>query len=122
MSGDSQTADGRMSELEALPRSIAGSVMQTFKLYAELLAPITDSLIKPVEHSYGPGPRHKVDCYMPAAEVTSKVPSAPVVVFVHGGGLDKGDKRLPMIRGAHQNVGTFFARNGFLAVSQGIVR
>jgi acetyl esterase/lipase len=114
-----ESADERLQELAQLPRSIAGSIGQTFKLYAELLqaAQAREPFLVPREYAYGPGPRHKVDLYEPSSEVEpSGRRAAPVVVFVHGGGLDKGDKRLPMVKGAHQNVGTFFARHGFLTV------
>ncbi|MCA0269787.1 MAG: alpha/beta hydrolase [Bacteroidetes bacterium] len=56
--------------------------------------------------------KHRLDFYLPDA---SPQPT-PVVVFVHGGGWNTGDKNLTL--GPHDlyaNVGRFFARHGVLA-------
>jgi arylformamidase len=42
-----------------------------------------------IEHSYGNGPLQKLDFYKPEGRVNN----APLIVFVHGGGWSKGDKR-----------------------------
>ena len=42
----------------------------------------------PVEHAYGADPLQKFDFWHPADS-----PAAPLVVFVHGGGWKRGDKR-----------------------------
>jgi acetyl esterase/lipase len=102
-----------MEQLPAFGTHIFKSVQPTFELYASLLRPQLSSLLKPVEHSYGEHERQKVDVYRDGREAEL----LPVVVFVHGGGLNRGDKRMPIIAGAHQNVGSFFAKEGFLAVS-----
>ena len=64
---------------------------------------------------YGVFPAQTMDLYLPG-ERGSEL--APVVVFVHGGSLDDGDKSAP---GAEEfmfgNVATFFARHGFVAVN-----
>ena len=64
---------------------------------------------------YGVFPAQTMDLYLPE-ERGSEL--APVVVFVHGGSLDDGDKSAP---GAEDymfgNVATFFARHGFVAVN-----
>ena len=64
---------------------------------------------------YGVFPAQTMDIYLPQ-ERGSEL--APVVVFVHGGNLDDGDKSAP---GAEEflfgNVATFFARQGFMAVN-----
>ncbi len=64
---------------------------------------------------YGVFPAQTMDLYLPE-ERGSEL--APVVVFVHGGNLDDGDKSAP---GAEAflfgNVATFFARHGFMAVN-----
>ncbi|QGP78016.1 alpha/beta hydrolase [Sphingobium sp. CAP-1] len=60
--------------------------------------------------AYGPHERHRLDLYRPAADG-----SAPILVFVHGGGFLKGDKG-----GAsdwpNANVGRMAAQAGFLGV------
>lgn len=64
---------------------------------------------------YGVFPAQTMDLYLPE-ERGSEL--APVVVFVHGGNMDDGDKSAP---GAEEflygNVATFFARHGFVAVN-----
>ena len=64
---------------------------------------------------YGVFPAQTMDLYLPG-ERGSEL--APVVVFVHGGSLNDGDKSAP---GAEEylfgNVATFFARHGFVAVN-----
>lgn len=57
---------------------------------------------------YGPAERQCLDLY-PTDEA-----SAPVLVFLHGGGFVAGDKRGDAL--FYGNVGRYFAANGFLAV------
>lgn len=102
-----------MEHLPALGTHIFNSVQPTFELYAGLLRPQLSSLLEPIERSYGEHERQKVDVYRDGHDAEL----LPVVIFVHGGGLNRGDKRMGMVQGAHQNVGSFFARKGFLAVS-----
>jgi acetyl esterase/lipase len=52
--------------------------------------------------------KHHLDIYKPASSSSSS--NHPVLVFVHGGGWQRGDKRL------YQNVGKSFAANGFVTV------
>ncbi len=64
---------------------------------------------------YGIFPAQTMDLYLPLERDSGL---APVVVFVHGGNLDDGDKSAP---GAEEflfgNVAAFFARHGFVAVN-----
>lgn len=63
-------------------------------------------------HSYGPHPRHMLDFFV--SKNTKVQDQLPLVVFVYGGGLTQGDRRLEATQGAvYQNVGIFFAMNGF---------
>ncbi|WP_077002796.1 alpha/beta hydrolase [Variovorax sp. KK3] len=56
--------------------------------------------------AYGDHPRHRIDLF------PAKGPSAPVVLFVHGGGFVAGDKQVaPPF---YANVGRFFAAHGML--------
>lgn len=105
-----------MDQLAALGTGIFQSLRPTFKIYAEQLVNVLPSLQEPTEHRYGAEPRQRVDIY-----TTAKEQSAPVVIFVHGGGLSMGDKRQEMPAGAYQNLGTFFARHGFLTVRGNLI-
>ncbi len=58
--------------------------------------------------AYGPHARHRLDVYF-----SPETQSAPVVVYVHGGGFTGGDKRKP--------EGYVFQNLGYWAVSQGMV-
>lgn len=107
-----------MDQLPALGTSIATSVLPTVQLYKSVLAPLAAGFIKPQELTYGPHPRHHLDVFLPPAPEEL----LPVILFVHGGGFDKGAKRLPHVEGAYQNVGNFFARQGFLSVSFHVCR
>lgn len=57
------------------------------------------------EHQYGPHPRQKLDLFSGAGA------GRPLVVFVHGGGFDRGDKSM------YANVGTFFVDKGYTAAN-----
>lgn len=61
--------------------------------------------------AYGPDPRHKLDLYAPEADGSP----APILVWVHGGGHVRGDKRSPDSP-YEANVARFAARAGFLGV------
>ncbi|MCA8333725.1 alpha/beta hydrolase [Burkholderia cepacia] len=59
---------------------------------------------------YGEDERHRLDVYLPTeASATPR----PLLVFVHGGGFIRGDKR------ERANVGLRFARAGFVTVVPG---
>jgi acetyl esterase/lipase len=60
----------------------------------------------PVEFAYGDGPRQRLDVYRP---VGLSVP-APVIVFVHGGSWQAGDKHL------YRWLGKSLASQGFVTV------
>lgn len=56
---------------------------------------------------YGPGPRHKLDVYIPASPGRSP---APIVIFFHGGSWMSGE------RGIYRFLGAALAANGIVAV------
>lgn len=57
-------------------------------------------------------PKHRLDLYRPDDAATP----APVVVFVHGGGWNTGDKNLTLgTNDLYANLGRYFARHGVLA-------
>lgn len=64
-----------------------------------------DATPLPTDLAYGPHARQRLDVYRPAG-----AEGAPVLVFFHGGGFIRGDKR------DRANVGTWGAVQGFVTV------
>jgi len=58
--------------------------------------------------AYGPGPRHRMDAYLPARAAASA--PAPVVVFFYGGGWEEGE------RGTYRFVAAALAARGILTL------
>jgi triacylglycerol lipase len=75
-------------------------------LYASLLAdmPLGGEVVRDI--AYGSDERHRLDVYLPVGAAGS----APVVVFLHGGGFIRGDKA------DREAVGHYFSRHGVVAV------
>jgi acetyl esterase/lipase len=65
--------------------------------------------------SYGPHPRQTLDMYCPSTDSSD---GTPVLIFLYGGGLSRGDKILPLVPHSliYHNLGTFFALRGFTTV------
>ena len=84
-------------------------VAATNQIYAPLLkeAP-KDGVVVTKDQPYGTDERQRLDVYQP--EKKPAVPT-PILVFVHGGGFVRGDKR------EFENVGDYFARRGVLAIT-----
>jgi acetyl esterase/lipase len=98
--------------------SIAKIVFPTFGIYFPLQIARKDEIFKnpPVEHSYGSHTRQKLDVYLPPS-ATKEGEKLPCVVFVYGGGLVQGDKRIGPTQGAiYGNVGEYFSSRGFVTV------
>jgi Carboxylesterase family len=62
---------------------------------------------------YGPDPKHVLDILYPTAKSAAK---RPVVVFVHGGGWQGGDKRAPG-DDIYENVPLWAAKQGMIGVN-----
>ncbi|EJD39293.1 alpha/beta-hydrolase [Auricularia subglabra TFB-10046 SS5] len=62
--------------------------------------------------AYGLQPRHQLDVYYPAPREDGQKP--PIVQFVYGGGMVSGERASP--DGWYQNVGAFWAKQGYVAV------
>ncbi|KAJ9123033.1 hypothetical protein QFC22_001222 [Naganishia vaughanmartiniae] len=115
-----------MNKLPQFGESIGEHVGPTFGLYFPLLAAKVDAgeFLEPTEHSYGPLERHMYDLYLPPSDVASekgnagrKATKLPMIVFIHGGGMVQGDKQIkPCKGGAHRNIGTFFAKRGYMVI------
>jgi acetyl esterase/lipase len=66
-------------------------------------------------YSYGTHPRQTLDIYSPS---TASTIVSPIVIFLYGGGLTRGDKILPHIPQSlvYHNLGTFFALRNFTTI------
>jgi acetyl esterase/lipase len=83
-------------------------VITTAKLYAPLLAAAPKTGVKvTLDQSYGPDARNRLDVYQPQARAKR---GSPIVVFLHGGGFVRGDKK------RQDNVGIWFARHGVVGI------
>ena len=79
--------------------------------YAPLLARSPkDGVTVTRDHAYGPHARQLFDVFAP--DGASK---APMVIFVHGGGLERGSRNIG--EGVYDNVLYWFARNGCLGIN-----
>jgi acetyl esterase/lipase len=99
--------------LAALGRTLGPDVLRKCQA---LLAPEQDAIAARVQPAasdvaYGPHPRHRLDLYAPSG---ANGP-APVLVFLHGGGFVRGDKRSPDDP-FNAHVGRWAACNGLLGV------
>lgn len=67
---------------------------------------------------YGPHPRQTLDIYCPHPLTKEDTLYGPFLIFVHGGGLIRGDKILPFIPGGlvYHNLGAFFAKRGITTI------
>jgi acetyl esterase/lipase len=106
-----------MDELAQLKSTAISAVIgPTFKTYARLLLANKASIlsIPSTTLPYGSHPRQTLDIYSsPAPKANS-----PILIFLYGGGLTRGDKIIPPIpeRLAYHNLGAFFAENGYTTI------
>lgn len=105
-----------MDKLPAMGTQIFQISKPTFQAFVPELLKNKDSIqsIPRVEHVYGPHPRQKLDLY-PAANST-----APILVFLYGGGLVLGDKIMPseLVPDSlvYANIGSFYAQRGYTTI------
>ncbi|MCJ1446578.1 MAG: hypothetical protein MMC23_007083 [Stictis urceolatum] len=104
-----------MDSLSTLPRAIGPSLAPVDALYTPLITANSAAILstRKTTHKYGPNPRHQIDLYHPPSTPSS----APILLYVHGGGLVRGGRsildRYPSGL-VHANAGHFFANKGFL--------
>jgi pimeloyl-ACP methyl ester carboxylesterase len=85
----------------------------TGKIYAPLQEKEPYAGIKVVRDvPYGPHARHVVDIFTPESGATGR----PVLMFVHGGGYTRGNKRPPG-SAFYDNIMVFAARHGMVGVN-----
>jgi len=82
-------------------------IRKSMALMKPLQAPRT-GLSASQDVAYGPDHLQKMDLYQPQASAAG---SAPIVIFVHGGGFTGGDKE------SGENIAAYFARHGLLGVT-----
>jgi len=110
-----------MAQMSANPPNVAEKIREmgnklnptviqgTIKLYMPLLAQSSKEGVKVTnDEKYGPHERHRLDVYAPEKKPANPF---PILVFVHGGGFVRGDKRNAA------NIGYYFARHGILAIT-----
>jgi triacylglycerol lipase len=100
------------SRIEALGADLTPAMLGgTQALFAASAPPLDGRVLIERDLAYGPDERHRLDIFR-RPETTG----APVLVFVHGGGFVRGDKRTP---GSpfYDNIGGFAANAGLVGVN-----
>jgi triacylglycerol lipase len=72
----------------------------------------SDILVR-TDLAYGPDERHKLDVLAPVSKPNAPM---PVILFVHGGMYERGDKTVPGTP-FFQNVAALWAHNGMIGVN-----
>ncbi|KAK6000185.1 hypothetical protein QM012_003817 [Aureobasidium pullulans] len=107
-----------MDQLPEFGREIWPGLMPTMKAYAALHEKNRSSIESTPreEFAYGSHARQKLDVYSPK-QVSD---DTPILVFLYGGGLMSGDKRLPTPPTAkdlvYANIGHYYSSRGFVTV------
>ncbi|KAH7045369.1 Alpha/Beta hydrolase protein [Macrophomina phaseolina] len=107
-----------MDQLPKISATVQDSVIPTFEIYTKLLEANASNIGVTAKtrqtYSYGPHERQTLDLYTP--EDASD--TAPIVLWVHGGGFVMGDKNLSAIPGdlVYTNVGHFLASHGITGI------
>lgn len=86
-------------------------VQETQKFFAARAPGVDTATTISRDLAYGAHERHRLDVFSTAGRR-----SAPVLVFVHGGGFVMGDKRAPGLP-FYDNIGDFSVASGFVGVT-----
>ena len=116
------TAQAAGAQQSPMPAEIAAKLQelgrvidpaQTGQVYAPLQEkePYQDVKVER-DAKYGAADRHLLDIFMPAAASSPR----PVLIFVHGGGFVRGNKRAPGTP-FNDNVMLWAVRNGYIGVN-----
>lgn len=106
-----------MQAIRGFPTTLPASIQPTFNALIPHLDAnkhlIHKQYARREEHPYGLHPRQKLDVYYP-----HNVPAtAPVLLFLYGGGFFQGNKRDPRFPDLiYANLGAFFANKGFITI------
>jgi acetyl esterase/lipase len=92
------------------PEMVAGTIGAFAKLHSREV-PRGVSITRDVR--YGTAERHRLDLFVPEHKVAAQL---PVLLFVHGGGFVRGDKRTPDTP-FYDNVGLLAARNDLVGAT-----
>ncbi|KAH0363517.1 alpha/beta-hydrolase, partial [Aureobasidium melanogenum] len=107
-----------MDQLPSFGREIWPGLMPTMKAYATLHEKNRSSIESTPreEFTYDSDPRQKLDVYSPK-QVSD---DTPILVFLYGGGLSRGDKRMPTPPTAeglvYANIGHYYSSRGFITI------
>jgi acetyl esterase/lipase len=104
------------AQIRAIGHRWDGEVLQkTQPLFVPLLAKVSRADLSVTKDlAYGGDPKQKLDIYAPAKSVRGR----PVVVYIHGGGLVRGDKDEENTNGLiNSNVPVYFAHHGMIGVN-----
>lgn len=100
-----------MDQLPSFGRAIFPALVPTFQAYAPLHEKNRSSIESTPreEFQYGTETRQNLDLYSPAQVLDD----TPILVFIYGGGLSRGQKRMPDSPSAksliYANIGHYFA-------------
>lgn len=102
-----------MDKIHGLGTDIQNIVRPTMQVYSDILKANAKAIksTKRETFQYGPHKRQALDVYYPDAQKHRDPANSPVLVFLYGGGLVRGDKTLSFgFDGlVHANIGHFFA-------------
>lgn len=88
-----------------LSREIVGG---TYKIYRPITSKNSmDGIQKISDQTYGVAKRNTLDVYKP----TNTKGSEPILIFAHGGGFVRGDKK------DVANIGSYFSKNGIVTIT-----
>lgn len=113
MSQDTANAE---AQIRAIGHRWDGEVLQkTIPLFVPLQAKVSRADIAATKDlAYGADAKQKLDIYAPAKAVRGR----PVVVYIHGGGLARGDKDEANTDGLiSSNVPVYFAHHGMIGIN-----
>jgi acetyl esterase/lipase len=100
------------AKLKALGAELSPAMINATRDMMTALAPACDPAVEVTrDHHYGPDERNRLDVFRKGSPV-----SAPVLVYIHGGGFVMGDKTAP---GSpfFDNVGQWAAQQGWIGVT-----
>ncbi|KAH8820033.1 Alpha/Beta hydrolase protein [Xylogone sp. PMI_703] len=100
--------------------SIQAVIPVTYKIFTPLLL-AHKAEIKAITRKtepYGPHPRQKLDIYKPPNFTLPGPAPGPILIFLYGGGLVRGDKIQPTVPEGlvYANVGAWFATRGITTI------